>query len=256
MKSIIPFFLMLSALSAFAKDISPTEKELLKGYQRIGEWYEYQHAHPTEYYADSLIKANENFQKMLLRITKSQFSLSAEFKMLQDSGMYITSSEDGLFRIYSWDTQTGGTMHVFYTVYQYKSGDKIFSRAVRGEHFDAGKFYSKIYTHWNNSKVYYLAISNSIFSTKDCLQEINVFSISNDMLDSKTELIRTSRGMTHRLRVDYDLFSVIDRPERPVELITYNRETKVIQLALVNEDLQVTKKFIRYKFTGEYFERQ
>ena len=38
--------------------------------------------------------------------------------------------------------------------------------------------------------------------------------------------------------MEYDFFSVVDRPERPVELITL--EDKTLKIALVDENEQVT----------------
>ncbi|WP_316788888.1 hypothetical protein [Pedobacter frigoris] len=231
------------------------ETKLLNQFREIGKWYEFQRTHPKVEYGDSLVKANQLFQSMLAKYGNDPGTLGFDFKALKKSGVSIVSSDDGLFRIYSWDTLLGGTMHIYYNVYQYKIRGKVWTKAIVTENFDAGKLYSKIYTLYNDGKLYYLGIGNSVFSTKDSRQGISVFRINDVGLDDQVKLIKTKSGLTNKLSLDYDFFSVVDRPERPVSLITYNKDSKMIKLALVDEKHRVTNKFITYKFTGKYFER-
>lgn len=61
--------------------------------------------------------------------------------------------------------------------------------------------------------------------------------------------------MESDIGIGYDFFSVVDRTERPLELIKYDPETKTIRVPVVNEENgSVTDKFKEYKFTGKYFE--
>jgi hypothetical protein len=229
---------------------------LLKQYSKINWWHEYQRAHPDKEYGDSLVNANLKFQELLGKYGKIPSTLSANFKELKDAGIYVTTSEDRLFRIYSWDTRLGGTMRIFYNVMQYKRGNRVFTKAAQEKNFDAGKFYSKIYTHRDKGNAYYLACSSSIFSSRDIRQEISIFSISDKGLNENVKLIKTKSGLTDKLSLDYNFHSVADRKERPIELIKYDKDKGAIKLALVNDDLDVTNKLITYKFTGKYFEKQ
>ena len=61
--------------------------------------------------------------------------------------------------------------------------------------------------------------------------------------------------MTSMISVEFDFFSVVDRPERPVRVIKYDKSKKIIYIAIVHEDGKVTDKFIQYKFNGNYFEK-
>lgn len=244
------------AFSCLGQKQSSTTLILLKQYSKINWWYEYQRTHPDKEYGDSLINANLKFLELLGEYGKIPATLSANFDELKDAGVYITTSDDKLFRIYSWDTQLGGTMRIFYNVLQYRKGNRVYTKAAREKNFDAGKFYTKISTHRVNGNACYLACSSSIFSSRDMRQEISIFSISDRGLNENVKLIKTKRGLTGKLSLDYNFFSVVDRPERPVELIGYDKDRGVIKLALVNDDLNVTNKFITYKFTGKYFEKQ
>lgn len=170
----------------------------------------------------------------------------------------IADAGDHLFRIYSWDTDQGGTMHDFEAIFQYKSGDAVYSKAFYNDAADNDDyipFYSKIFTLKANNKTYYLAISNGIYSNKDISQSVQVFTIEGNAINDKTKIIKTKSGLTHTIRIDFDFFSVVDRPERPLELIKYDADKKIIYIPIVLENGKVTNRFIRYQFTGQYFEK-
>jgi len=53
--------------------------------------------------------------------------------------------------------------------------------------------------------------------------------------------------------VNFDFFSVVDRPERPLALITYDEKEKAIRIPLVDQKERVTGKRLVYKLKGDYF---
>ena len=160
-----------------------------------------------------------------------------------------------MFRIYSWDTETGGTMHVFENVMQYRSGTKI--KAIidtpRSEG-DVSPCYDKIYTFKTGNKTYYLTRFSFIESTRYSAYGITAFTIENDnVVEAKIMKIRS--GMHSALSYECD-FSLIDMKtyERLPE-IRFNNATNSIYLPLVDKKGKITLKIIHYKFTGQYFER-
>lgn len=247
-------FLALTA-PVFSNTGRDMEKELVLKFKKINYWYERQKMEPKIELGDSLVKANQDFQNMLLAYAKDPSTLIYDFKVLKECGVTIATSQDGLFRIYSWDTELGGSMHIFYNVYQYKANGKMYSKVISDGKFEAGRWFSRIYSHHVSDKVYYLGIAHSIYSGKDSSQEIRVFNISNAKLNDKVKLIKTKAGLTNKLRVEYDFFSVYRRKERPIKLITYDKYHEIIKLPLVNDKYQVTDKFISYKFEDGYFAR-
>ena len=203
----------------------------------------------TEYYSDKFGTEFKSFVKT------NSATLSYSFKRLIDSNYcYIKTSDDGNFRIYSWDIWTGGTMHFFNQIYQYRNNGKVFSKIPQYEEGDAGSFCSKIYTVGINNKTYYLAISNGIYSTKDASQSISVFTIDNNKLVDTVNLFKTKTKRLNSIDVEFDFFSVVDRPERPVELITYDDQQKIIYIPVVNDKGQVTQRNILYQLKNNYFE--
>ena len=59
----------------------------------------------------------------------------------------IVTTDDGLLRIYSWDTWLGGTMHQFENLFQFKCGDKICTHLITDtSEISEVPFYSDIFT--------------------------------------------------------------------------------------------------------------
>ena len=256
MKIILAIVLSLHVWVAAGQTQSSIEQDLLKQFKLIGSWRDYKEDGTSVSRYDSLDKANKSFQKSLLRYTAQYPStLQADFKTLVKEGLTIATSPDGLFRIYSWDTWNGGTMHFFENVYQYQSGSKVFSKLIT-ESTDPGEpnyFYSDIYSLVNGKSTWYLTVRHGIYSSKDCYQGVKVFSLTGTSLDNNAKLIKTRTGIRNTLGFEFDFFSVVDRPERPVKLITYDTAAKKITIPVVTVEGKVTDKFIEYQFAGQYF---
>ncbi len=248
---LLPALVFLIQTSSFAQDISAIEKKLNNEFGRISYWVNLDNGDLSKY--DSLEKANEVFEKSLLNCTaKYPATLKHPFKQLDSSGLSIASASDGQFRIYSWDTYTGGTMHVFSTVYQYASGNKTFSMKEAGEEGDPGSWYNAVYTLQAGKITYYLAVYHNVFSTRDRNIGIKIFSLVNGKLDPKAKLIKTGSGMNNTLNVEFDVPALQseDYPE-----IHYDAATKTILIPLLSAEGKLTGKNISYRFNGTCFEK-
>lgn len=236
-----------------------SQRDLLRQFEKISYWADYDVADSNIDKYDSLSHVNEVFASKLLAYTSRQpSSITDAFTALRDKGLTVATADDGLFRIYSWDDQSGGTMRYFKTIFQYKSGTKLYSKVIRDEtsQEELGGWYSDIYTFKNAGKTYYIAVKHGIYSSKDCYQGIKIFSIENGVLIHDEKLIKTKTAIRNELGFNFDFFSVVDRPERPVKLIDYNANEKTISIPVVWKNGKVTSKLIIYKFTGEYFEKK
>jgi hypothetical protein len=226
------------------------ELDLLNASNKLFSFYQ-------AYDSDSLEKYSEQLRiKTFHALAKYPGTLKYPFNILIDSNAFeIATSEDRLFRIYSWDTWTGGTMHFFKNIFQYSYKGKVKTQLWEVDEDDPSGFFSEVFILNANEKTYYLAINNGIYSTKDAGQSLQVFTIENGELNEFVKLIKTAEGMTNIINVSFDFFSVVDRPERPVKLIKYDKTKKIIYIPVVYEDGKVTDKFIRYKFNGKIFEK-
>lgn len=230
------------------KDISSQETRLVKLYSNLLKNLDTDND-STEFYSDKFGGEFSSF------IKATPTTLHYPFKKLIDSNYcFIKTSSDGNFRVYSWNTWKGGTMHFFNEIYQWKDNGKVFTKVLKYEEGEAGSFCSKIFTVDIRSKVYYLTISNGIYSTKDASQSISVFTIQNSKLIDTVKLFKTKTKQLSRINVEFDFFSVVDRPERPLELITYDDKQKIIYVPVVGDKERVTNKNIKYQLKDKYFE--
>ena len=249
------FILLIFSFSSHAQQLS--EKELLEQFQKISFWSDYKGNDQKVNSADSLEMANRLFKVNLLAYTAQNAStINSSFNDFLKEGLKIAASPDGNLRIYSWDTWTGGSMHFFENVYQFKNGDHVFSKAIfdKSNDTDPAYWFSDIFSLKRLDTIYYLAVRHGIYSGSDNYQGIKVFSIAGDSLLSDVKLIKTKTGIKNTLGFNFDFFSVVDRPERPVKLINYDPVLKTISIPVVQEKGKVTSKTITYQFTGKYFE--
>lgn len=205
---------------------------------------------------DSLNVYSEKFDKAFTALIKSNpATMDHSFKKMIDSNVcLIKTSSDGRFRVYSWDTWTGGTMHIFKTIFQWRDNGKVFTKIPYDPKDDAGSFGANLFTVNIKDKNYYLLVTNAIFSTKDAMQSIAVYTINNNKLVDTARLFKTKTKRLNRIDVSFDFFSVIDRPERPLALITYDEKLKIIYIPVVDDKEQVTNKNILYQLKDQYFE--
>ncbi|HQX55165.1 MAG TPA: hypothetical protein PLP07_04505, partial [Pyrinomonadaceae bacterium] len=105
----------------------------------------------------------------------------------------------------------------------------------------------------------YLANSTFILSNPLAMQELEVFRIDGERLNTNMKMIRTNSGLTGSISFEYDFFSVVDHPERPIRLFSFDPEKKEFRFPVVLEDPKflnggrVTDKYIAYRFNGKYF---
>lgn len=248
-------FCLISA-NTFAQSPQTVEADLSKYFKRIDDAYQKNINDTTgdDRLVDKITTTNGTFTAKFLDYTvKYPFTIACPFQSLKKQHMDISTSADGMFRIYSWDTETGGTMHFFENVFQYKQGEKTF--AV----LDTAKQtwinlpnYNKLYTFKANNKTYYLGGYTFINSSKDVGNGIQIFSIDAGKFNHSAEIIKTQSGMHSSLECNYNYFYVTGTKKKPT--VYFDAATKSIYVPLIDNNGKPTGKFIVYKFTGRYFE--
>ena len=254
MKLKIIAILFLAATSAFSQRPTLVETELLQFLADISKYGKYAGERDEE----KLTAANEGLERSLMKNGTRAEILAYAFPLLQEE-MYVATSKDGKLRIYSWDMQTGGTMHDFASVFQFRSnGGKTIMWAENDEDESAGSFYPEIFQVASKKGPIYLATSTFIGSTSTHGQSIKTIKINGDDLDLTAKLIRTASGPTNSIGFGYDFFSVVNRKERHIKLFEFNEARKEFKFPIVIEDEEtslgrVTDKFITYRFNGTHF---
>jgi hypothetical protein len=253
------FILLVLAVSTFAQTPQTIEQELLKHLKNIEEWSEYSNDFDAKR-SDKLWDENEILKKKLVKYGKRKDILQYGFKKLSEE-IQIVTSEDGKFRIYSWDTNTGGTMHRFLNVYQYKGlNKKVFAESPERKEGDSGGFYTDIFQVTNKKQTVYLARFSAILMTSLSYQSIDSFKITEKSIDDKIKIFKTKTGLQNSIGFEYDFFSVVDRKDRPIKLILFDEKTQTVKIPIIIKKTEndfdygtVTDKFISYKFNGAYF---
>ena len=243
-----------------AQTLSKMEDELLGHFQKLSKSSNYNGA--SDY--DVLGKENQAIRTALLRYGLRADVLKFAFTRLRKQ-LTLTTSRDGNLRTYSWESEEGGTMHDFYTVYQFRSrSGKVHTwaepysqdREKRG----AGGFVRQIFQTDTGSGPIYLTVTIFIGSTSIGGQTISALKIEGEGLDRNPKVIKTSSGFKSSISFQYDFFSVVDHPERPVKLFYFDDSKKSFRFPIVIQDKKtpqgrVTNRFITYRFNGKYFEK-
>jgi hypothetical protein len=241
--------------SSFAQSPKAIEADLLRSFKKIDYWNKQRSKDTTMAWSDSLENANDIFGKKLQYCTrKYPFTINYKYSSFSNSHLTINTSSDGNLAIYSWDTLTGGSMHNFSNVLQYRYVKTTYS-ILDTASGDSEKYiycYSYLFTLNANNHIYYMALYYGIFSGKERGEGVRIFSIENGkLIDAK--IIKTQSGLHNKLYYGYDLFSI------PLKMkdaeIHYDPALKTISLAVVaDEKGTVTNGRIIYKFNGQYFE--
>ena len=237
-------------VSAQGSNIAQTEKELIEIHGKLTA-SKYGDFDSLEYFSNLF---STRFTDL---ISANPKTLKFSFRRLIDAHICnIETSKDGLFRIYTWDSQLGGTMRFFNVFYQYKSGKTIKTQSILLEEGDPAWFCSGIFTLITKKKKYYLGIINGIYSTKDVSQSIKGFELTESgTIDDNIDLFQINEGLQNSLRISYDFFSVADRPERPVRLIRYDTKNKEITIECVSDEEKILPNcYTIYQFNGTHFE--
>lgn len=255
-KYYIFIFLFLSA-AAYTQTNNTDENDLLSHLKRMNYWKYEADYKVYPHMQDSLEFESALFGRMFYDYIYSKpETMNDNFSLLQKEGLMISGSDDKQFRIYSWDTQLGGTMRFYNNIYQYRSGDKIYSKMIidtSADGPDPGGWYSFIYTLNTDSKKYYLAVSNSEYSTSEIGQAFQAFCIEDDKLNNNEKLFKTDDGMSNSLGIGFNLFLADNHPERPMKLFVFSDAKKELSIPEITEKGAVTDKLIVYKFNGKYF---
>ena len=244
-----------SWLGIAAQTPAVIETRLLSRLANIEKWSNYG-ASTNE---KKLESENRLLKNELVSFGKLPATLAYAFPKLKKE-MQVVTSKDGRLRIYSWDMQTGGTMHEFDMVVQYRGASgKVYTWAggQGGNSELAGGFFHDIF-QLDGSTPLFLAVSTFIASGTLNHQSLNLLRINGERLDPAPMLIRTETGLQNSIGFEYDFSSVMDREERPVRLFRWNGQNRSFSFPVVVTDDEwpqgrITNKEITYRFDGKYF---
>ena len=254
MKYFVTVCILLSPFFSLSQEIKEIEILLIQSYSKINFW-SMPDRDPS---GDSLIQANDKFEKLLLKYTSTNNeTLTYPFKTLRDSGISILTSKDGKLRIYSWNTFTGGTMQFYRNVFQFKGSKSIHSKTILNysQDEDPDCFYHSLSELRVGQNSYYITLSLAVGSSAIYYHTAKIFSIKGENLDDKAKLIKTKSGMKNEVGYEIDLHYTDISEDLMKMYPEYDTHKQIIILPLVDENGRITEKKINYKFNGSLFQK-
>lgn len=244
-------FVLISGINtAYSQPtMADIENDLLLSYRQV---MTQRHEHNYE----QVDVSNDTFTQKLLAYTgKYSGTFHYPFDSLRAENIDIVTSDDSLLRIYSWDTWTGGTMHDFSGIFQYKWNGQNY--AILRHDTDWRDSYTPYYTEVSsfktNGKTYYLAVGNGIYSSKDYGQSIEAFTIENGQVQTAA-IFKQADSLVKAIEVYFDYVSIMDVDDRPSQLIKFDSKNSKLLIAEIDSGEPFANKYKRYKYNGRYFE--
>lgn len=256
MKALLILFSICIIQTAFSQSGDINAAQLLVSFQNIEKAASKKY---DENAGDNLQIANKNFRQNLLNFTGNSKNSGFDYKDLKNNYLIITKSDDGNLTLFSWDTETGGSMRVFEVVAQYKVGQKFFSKVIgfnSDQSFDPKCFYYQIDDIQIKAKTYYLTRRKSILSSALTYHGIQAFSIEGTKLNEAVKIIKTKSGLKSTVGYETDLSAAANREkEIPDFDILYSAKDQTISIPLILGNSEITSRKIQYKLNGSYFKK-
>ena len=200
--------------------------------------------------------------------------LSRRFKDLE-----IHSSENGNFRSYHWNNETGGKCYYYTTVYQYRSNDSVYTMvgSMRrilshdtsiNEFADEGDGIVRIHQFYTTKgKLIYIIETDQPGGSNYLMYGLQAVTIENDNIvpyplfrdkPQKISWEKITDTNIHESSEHINFYQVNEYlKEHDGEYITwetqYNADTRTMRIPVINEDFKITGDNYIYVFDGDYF---
>ncbi|WP_448699887.1 hypothetical protein ACFGVR_22355 [Mucilaginibacter sp. AW1-3] len=201
---------------------------------------------------DSLEKADKFFaNKLKWYTTQYPATITQAFFTLRETNLTILTSNDRRFRIYSWDNEMGDCDNLMQFKVDAKTRSVLKIDTIRKGDEKSQPLYRYLYTFNINGKAYYIATYEFNWSYQAMSRGVRIFEVRDgELRDAK--IIRTTTGMHSRIDYDFNTFSYTDGafPE-----IIFDAKSNTLSIPVVSKKEVFIDSFIRYKFTGKYFEK-
>jgi hypothetical protein len=239
-------FIFCFALNGFGQSADSIERDISQSLGRAvrtfmaNDWSVAQQA-PAAY---------ASFVTKLLHYTStSPSTLKYTFLQLHWPQMTILTSDDSLFRVYSWPAPIPGN------VFQWKSKNTTISMCDTLQR--VGEYCVREFTVHTRDKDYYLCIFNKSVRDRVARQRLTAFVIQNGKLVEDVQFFKTRDGGLSSV-IELDIaYSPIIRPDKweNESAFTFDAEKLTIESPKSIDSKDNLIGHIVYKFNGKYFEQ-
>ena len=256
-------------LSAQGNEQAKDKQNLQLALKSIGYYWERQMTDTAENSTayQSLERENSIFMNRLVDyLNKYPSSINENFDGLYDSTFKCATSSDGKFRIYSWNTLTGGSTAKYNAVVEYitTKGTKAkilydVSKIARNVGIErTGWMYDTIFSVTNAKTTYYLATLFTSYSTVGRTAGIQAFSIDGTQLHSNLNIFTTTEGNENLIVWDYNM-QVNKETNHEIKVQpTMDNKANILYIPVIGENDRMYFKgnYDKYSFNGDYFIKQ
>jgi len=200
---------------------------------------------------DKVVAANAALMKYLKSICTKPELINDPLKKADAAGLSIKTSDDKKVRYYSWDTETGGTMHFFDALVVWDAGNNNWKfKDLNPATKDMGASYVDLKTvKTNDGQTVYIAKTLSIGSGMAHGYEIEAMVIKNGNL-LKYPFFQTPKKLL--TSIDYSFGQWDDKAD-----IQYSDNNKTIKIPVIKNDADgngtPTGKYLIYEFDGKHY---
>ncbi len=203
--------------------------------------------------SDKVASTNQLFITAIKAAMSDPKLLSASLPKSKEAGLTKLSSADGKVCFYSWDTQTGGTMHFYRDFVQFKTSKAAAYRDLNPPAKEEGDLATGYFYHdlhsvvTSSSKPVYMPTYRSIFSNQDHSDGITAYSIEGDKL-IEVPFFKTKTKTLKSISVP-----AIEVEWNDNGLINFKDQNKTLLIPITVKDGGATGRFLTYRFNGQYF---
>lgn len=197
--------------------------------------------------------ANKKLVKYLRGVLSDPKLIQTSLPKSKEAGLTKLVSDDGKVCFYSWDSQTGGTMHFFNDFVQWKAPDGVHWLDLNPPPKEEGDLATGYFFHdlhtvvTGDGKAVYMPTYRAIYSNPNHNDGITAYTILGSKL-VETPFFKTKTK----------LLKSIDVPATEVEwndngLIKFKDHNKTLLIPITVKDGGATGRFLTYRFDGHNF---
>jgi len=205
---------------------------------------------------EKLEGANSDLLKYLKATAVKPEAMTIPLKKAAESGLSVFTSDDKKVRCYSWDTLTGGTMHIFYSFIAYDAGNKKIKCLVlnpSGSEGDPGSNIEALDTFiTKDGKTVYVTRDLFIGSGLIHGRTIKAYTITGGALKKHTFF---QAGKQLLSEISFDFAEYEDGTE-----FEFSKDKRTLKVPLIKPAAKdspgsgkATGKFLNYYFDGYHF---
>ncbi len=205
-------------------------------------------------YSTTIGDVDEKLLQYLKNACSNPILMTAPLTKCKELGLRALASGDGQTRFFSWDTNTGGSMHYFDSLVQYIANGKTYCAVLTPDQNgkeppETGYDFNDVRSvKTKDGKSIYLATYSQYFSHPESCRSIKAFAV----VGTKLVPIKVFQTKSQLLdQIDCPLSNTVEYNEH--SLVKISKDGQTVLVPIITKDNVVTGHYLSYKFDGSKF---